>query len=262
MARLVPRRLAPDEQATLVEHLSELRHRIVLCLICLAPAFILAYAFHARLIEWLLELLPPNTPLVTLGVTEPFTTSLKVSFYAALALTLPFLLWQAWAFFAPAVGASTQRTLSLFVVLASGLFLCGVAFSYFIVLPKALAFLTSYDEGLYSEQIRASYFLSFVSVMMLATGVAFLMPIFILGLVKLGVLSSAMLRRNRRFGMVGMVSFAILLPTVDPVSLALEVVPLLILFESSIWLSAFMERRWERTAEDDDEAAAEDAPES
>lgn len=255
MARFMPRRLAPDEQATLVEHLSELRHRLIVCLIALAPAFGVAYAFHEQLIEWLMELLPPNTPLVTLGVTEPFTTSLKVSFYAALAICLPILLWQVWAFLAPAVDHATQRVISVLVAIASALFACGMAFSYLIVLPKALDFLVDYDSELYESQIRASYFLSFVSVMMLASGVAFLMPIFILGLVRLGVVTSATLRRNRRIGMVGMLSFAILLPTVDPVSLALEVVPLIVLFELSIWLAVFMERRWDRSYRESFEAS-------
>ncbi len=127
---------------------------------------------------------------------------------------------------------------------ASGLFVAGMAFCYFVVLPKALDFLIGYDGDLYEEQVRANYYFSFVIMTMLASGIAFLMPIFILGLVRLGVLSSAKLRRNRRIGIAAMVAFAVLLPTVDPVSLAFEVVPLLALFELSIWLSAAMERRW------------------
>lgn len=255
MARIIPRRLAPEEQATLVEHLAELRHRVFICLIALVPAFAVAYAFHDRLIKWLMELLPEGTPLVTLGVTEPFTTSLKVSFYAALAICLPILLWQVWAFLAPAVDRTAQRVISVLVLFATVLFACGIAFSYTIVLPKALDFLVSYDSELYEEQIRASYFLSFVTVMLLASGVAFLMPIFVLGLVRLGVVSSSKLRRNRRIGMVAMLAFAILLPTVDPVSLALEVVPLMILFELSIWLAVFMERRWDRSYRESLEAS-------
>jgi len=117
-----------------------------------------------------------------------------------------------------------------------------------VVLPRALTFLVDYDSGLYTTQIRASYYLSFVALTLLAFGIAFQMPIFILALVRLGVLSSDRLRRNRRLGYVLMLTFAILLPTVDPVSLVLEVVPLLVLFELSIWLSVFMERRWERSA--------------
>ena len=185
---------------------------------------------------------------MTLGVTEPFTTSLKVSFYAAIAIVLPILLWQVWAFLAPAVSDDTQRVIGVFVVLATFLFVAGVAFCYAIVLPKALTFLVDYDSELYTEQIRASYFLSFVTLTLLAFGIAFEMPIFILGLVRLGVLTADRLRKNRRIGYVGMLAFAILLPTVDPVSLVLETVPLLVLFEASIWISVFMERRWERAA--------------
>lgn len=246
--RIVPRRLSHDEEATLVEHLTELRQRLLICIFAIVPAFALAYAFHEKLISRLMDLVPEGTPIVTLGVTEPFTTSLKVSFYAAVAIVLPILLWQAWAFFAPAVGVETQRVLGVFVVLATGLFVVGVVFCYAIVLPKALSFLVDYDSELYTEQIRASYFLSFVALTLLAFGIAFEMPIFVLGLVRLGVLSAERLRRNRRVGYVAMLAFAILLPTVDPVSLVLEVAPLLVLYEISIWLSVVMERRWERSA--------------
>jgi sec-independent protein translocase protein TatC len=246
--RIVPRRLSHDEEATLVEHLTELRHRLLICIFAIVPAFGLAYGFHGRLIGRLMDLLPEGTPVVTLGVTEPFTTSLKVSFYAAIALVLPVLLWQVWAFLAPAVGEDTQRVLGVFVVLATGLFAAGVAFCYTIVLPKALSFLVDYDADLYTQQIRASYFLTFVALTLLAFGIAFEMPIFVLALVRLGVLSSERLRANRRLGYVLMLAFAILLPTVDPVSLVLEVAPLLVLFEISIWISVLMERRWERAA--------------
>ena len=248
MARMLPRRLGHDEEASLVEHLTELRHRLFICLGSIIPAFALAYAFHDHLIERLKDLLPPGTPLVTFGVTEPFLTSLKVSFYAAIALVLPIILWQVWAFLAPAVGEDTQRVLGVFVVLATALFAAGVAFCYVVVLPKALTFLVDYDSDLYTTQIRASYYLSFVALTLLAFGLAFQMPIFVLALVRLGVLSSARLRSNRRVGYVLMLVFAILLPTVDPVSLALEVAPLLVLYELSIWISVLMERRWERAA--------------
>ena len=103
--------------------------------------------------------------------------------------------------------------------------------------------------------MRASYFLSFVTLTMLAVGLAFEMPIFVLALVKLGVLSSQTLRRNRRIGYVSMFAFAILLPTVDPISLAFEVVPLILLFELSIWLAVLMERRWERPYDESFEAS-------
>lgn len=252
--RLAPRRLEPDEEATLVEHLTELRHRLFIGLGALVPAFLLAFAFHSHLIEWLKRPLPPDKHLVTLGVTEPFTTAVKVSMLAAIGIALPILLWQVWAFLAPAMNRATQRVISIFVVVATVLFAAGVAFSYFVVLPAAVEFLTNFDDSLYSIQIRASYYLSFTSMVLLASGLAFEMPIFILALVRLGVLSSAKLRRNRRIGIVVMVTFAILLPTVDPVSLAFETIPLLVLFEASIWLSVLMERRWAAARGEDDDS--------
>jgi len=249
MARMLPRRLGHEEEASLVEHLAELRHRLFICLGSIIPAFALAYAFHDDLIERLEELLPPgHQNLVAFGVTEPFITSLKVSFYAAIALVLPVILWQVWAFLAPAVKDDTQRVLGAFVVLSTALFATGLVFCYVIVLPRALTFLVEYDSDLYTTQIRASYYLSFVALTLLAFGIAFQMPIFVLALVRIGVLTSARLRSNRRIGYVVMLVFAILLPTVDPVSLVLEVAPLLVLYELSIWLSVVMERRWERSA--------------
>ena len=139
-----------------------------------------------------------------------------------------------------------QRVVVVFVVIATALFATGVVFMYYVVLPRALDFLTSYDDELYDNQIRASYYYSFAALTLVAGGIAFLMPIFVLGLVRLRVLTSDRLRSNRRIAFVVLLVFAILLPTVDPVSLAFEVVPLVLLFELSIWMSVFMERRWDR----------------
>jgi sec-independent protein translocase protein TatC len=242
--RLAPRRLRADEEATVVEHLSELRHRLFIVLAAVIPAFLLCFAFHSRLIEWLKRPLPDDKTLVTLGVVEPFTTAVKVSAIAAIAIVLPILVWQLWGFLAPAVDEATQRALRGFIVLATVLFAIGVAFAYVVVLPAAISFLTNFDDTLYDVQIRASYYLSFTSLVLLASGLAFEMPIFILALVRIRVLSYDRLRRNRRIGYVLMVCFAILLPTVDPVSLLFETIPLLLLFELSIRLAKIMERRW------------------
>jgi sec-independent protein translocase protein TatC len=242
--RRLPRRLGYGEEATLVEHLDEFRSRLIVSIVAVGVFFPIAYFFHERLVDWLIRPLPDDKQLVTLGVTEPFTTSVKLSFYAALALAFPVLVWQAWSFFAPAVEQGRQRIVARFVALATLLFAGGMAFSYYVILPKALAFLTGFDEELYDIQIRASYYLSFVSLMIFATGLVFQLPIFVLALVRLRILTTDQLRRNRKMSYVILLGAAILLPTVDPVSLAFEVIPLWVLFELSIWLSVFMERRW------------------
>jgi sec-independent protein translocase protein TatC len=241
----LPRRLQHGEEATLVEHLGELRARLVISLLTLAPAFVVAFYFQEDIVHWLKQPLPDDKVVVTLGVIEPFTTAVKVSLAVAVAVTLPVLLYQLWAFLAPAIETSVQRTVAVFATMATVLFATGVTFSYVVVLPRALDFLTNFNEDEFDVQIRASYYFSFVTLTLIATGLAFQMPIFILALVRLRILTAEKLRRNRRIGIVFMVVFAVLLPTVDPVSLTLEVVPLLLLFELSIWLSAFMEKRWD-----------------
>jgi len=246
--RVLPRRLEHGEEATLVEHLGELRTRLIISLAALGLAFVVIFPFHDHLVEWLKEPLPDDKKLVTLGVTEPFTTSIKLSFYAAIAVALPVLLYQLWSFLAPAVDESTQRVVSVFVGLATALFAGGLVFGYTVVLPRALSFLTEYDDELYDVQIRASYYYGFVSLALLGMALVFELPIFILALVRLRVLTSDRLRRNRRIGIFLVVFIAALLPTVDPVSLAFEAIPMVILFELSIWLAVLMERRWERAA--------------
>lgn len=249
--RWLPRRLAHGEEATLVEHLDELRARLIVSIVAIVPAFALAFAFHEEIIEWLTGPLPDDRRLVTLGVSEPFTTSVKVSFIAAIAVVLPVILWQIWSFLAPAVEEHFQRVVLVFVSIATGLFACGVVFMYYVVLPRALEFLTSYDEELYDIQIRASYYYTFVALLLLGGGLGFLLPIFVLALVRLRILSSDRLRRNRKIAFVLLLIGAALLPTVDPVSLAFEVVPLVLLFEGSIWLAVLMEKRWQREWDDE-----------
>jgi sec-independent protein translocase protein TatC len=247
--RRLPRRLTHGEEATLVEHLGELRTRLLIALGSVALFIPFTYAFHERLVHWLTGPLPDNRKpkLVTLSVAEPFTTSVKVAIFAALALALPVILYQLWSFLAPAFEAHTQRVVSTFVLLATALFAGGVAFGYFIVLPRALSFLTSYDTELYEIQIRASYYFSFVTFALFGMGLIFELPIFILALVRLRILSADRLRRNRRMGWFLAVLGAVLLPTVDLVSLFFETIPILALFELSIWLAVLMEKRWERT---------------
>jgi sec-independent protein translocase protein TatC len=243
----LPRRLSHGEEASLVEHLDELRTRLLIGLSSVAIGFVVAFVFHKHLIHWLNAPLPADQKKpITLGVTEPLVTSIKVSLWAGFALALPVILWQLWSFFAPAVEEHAQRIVATFVGLATVLFAGGLAFGYWVVLPPGVQFLLNYDTDLFNAQIRASYYYSFAAFLLVALALVFELPIFVLTLVRLGVLTTAKLRRNRRTGYVIMFVIAVALPTADPVSLVLETIPLLILYELSIWLSVFMERRWKR----------------
>ena len=241
------RRLRHDEGAELVDHLGELRIRLFVCVTAIAACFVAGYLVHDRLIALLEAPLPGDRKLVTYGVTEPFVTSVQVSLAAGLALALPIVLWQLWSFLAPAFQPHLQRTIGWCVAFATALFVGGLAFAYRVALPAALKFLTSYDQNIYDIQIRAKDYVSFAVLVLVAVGVVFELPAFIVGLARLGILSSSTLRHNRRIGYVAVAALAVALPGVDPVTTVFEMVPLLVLFEASIWLSVLVERRRART---------------
>jgi sec-independent protein translocase protein TatC len=243
MKRL-PRRLGHGEEATLVEHLDELRARIFVSLGALAIGFAVAFVFHKHLLTWLNAPLPDRVGKpTTLGVAEPFLTAMKVSLMAGFALAFPVIVWQLWSFLAPAVEQHAERVVLTFVLIATVLLAVGVSFGYWIVLPKAIHFLTNFDQDQFNIQIRAQNYYSFVLTVLFAVGLVFELPIFMLALVRLGVLSTTTLRRNRRLGYFIVAVIAVLLPGIDPVTTTLEAVPLILLYEASIWLAVLMERR-------------------
>jgi sec-independent protein translocase protein TatC len=239
----LPRRLKHGQGAELVDHLDELRSRLIVSLVAVGAAFGVAYLEHQRLVRWLEAPLPGDRKLVTYGVAEPFLTSLQVSFAAGIALALPIVLWQLWSFLAPAVEPKAQRAVMWCVVSATVLFAGGIAFGYGIALPAALRFLTNYDSSIYDIQIRAREYISFAVAVLVAVGVVFELPAVIVTLARLGIVKSQSLRKQRRIGYAVTAVVAVALPGVDPVTTVLEMIPLFILFEASIWLSVVAERR-------------------
>ena len=228
-----PRRFPREEEATLVEHLDELRGRILVALAAVAVATAVAFVFHNRILEWLARPLPPeHRHLAAFGVTEPFSVSVMVSLYAGLLFALPVILSQLWSFLVPALDPAAERRILLLT-----------AFGYGILLPRAVHWLTSYDPTHFRLLIRASSYYSFVVTVLLGVVCVFETPLVVLTLVNLGVLSSAGLRRNRRKGYFIVAVVALALPGPDPVTTLLELLPMWALFEGSIWLAVLAERR-------------------
>jgi sec-independent protein translocase protein TatC len=243
---VLPRRLRHGEEATLVEHLGELRARLIISLAALAVAFAVAYAFHGHLLDWLNRPLPNRLQKpVTFSPIEPFATSVWVSLWAALLLALPVIFWQLWSFLAPAVEEHRQRSMAALVVFATALGLGGVAFGYFVILPPAIHFLTGYDSPQhYTVLIRARDYYRFASFVLLGVGLAFEVPVFVLALVRLRILTAAKLRSTWRIGVFAMTVLGVILPGVDPVTTLLSVIPLVLLYVLSIGLATFLEPRW------------------
>jgi sec-independent protein translocase protein TatC len=242
--RALPRRLSHGEEATLAEHLDELRRRLFVVLGALAVTAIAAYAFHSQLLVWLNRPLPAgHRHLVTLGVAEPFTVSLTVSLYAGVVLASPVILWQVWAFFAPAFEPRAERKVLGLAAFAAALGAAGVSFGYWIVLPRAMEWLTNYDSTVYLHFIQARAYYSFVATVLLGIVIVFQLPLVVLGLVRLDILSSRTLRKHRRVGYFVVTVIALALPGPDPMTTFLELLPMWALFEGSIWLAFLIERR-------------------
>ncbi|HET7426836.1 MAG TPA: twin-arginine translocase subunit TatC [Gemmatimonadales bacterium] len=180
---------------------------------------------------------------ITLGLGEPFSTSVTIAFAFALLLGLPFLLIQAWAFISPAIAPAERRAVRPLLLCAPVLFATGVAFAYLLVLPPAVRFLQGFNHGAFDVLVQARAYYRFELTTMLALGAMFEIPVVLLALGRVGVLSSAALRRHRRHAIVGLSVLGALLPGTDPVTTVLEALPLFGLYEATIVLLRVSERR-------------------
>src|SRR5919109_61004 len=236
------RPVSHEDRLTLIEHLDELRTRIVVSLVALAVALGLCFWQNHLILDLLNHPLPDNRQPITFGVTEPFMTTLTVSAYAALLLSLPVILYQVYAFVLPAFSPGERRIVLPLLLMVPVLLFAGVAFGYFVVLPAALKFLLNFNESEFNIQIRAREYYSFAAMTLAALGILFQIPVVILALTRLGITNPGQLRRLRRHAIVVIAIIAMLLPGTDPVTMLIAMVPLLVLYELSILLAVLVER--------------------
>jgi sec-independent protein translocase protein TatC len=236
MARIRP--VSHEDRLTLVEHLDELRTRIVVCLVVFGVALALCFWQNHLLLEIASGPLPSDhEKLLTFGVTEAFTTTLTVATYAALIVSLPILLYQGYAYLLPAFSDRERRVILPILLAVPVLFLAGVAFGYYVVMPAAVKFLLGFNDTQFNVQVRARDYYSFFSTTLLACGLVFQLPLAILAVTRLGIVSVRQLTRNRRYAYLIIAVIAAALPGVDPISMLIEMVPLLLLFELSILIA-------------------------
>jgi sec-independent protein translocase protein TatC len=236
------RRIRPigyEDRLSVVDHLDELRSRLIIC----GVAFVAAWALTIWQNDLVLEIV--NKPLpeeieepITLGPAEAFYTTLTNAAYVALILALPVILYQLYAFILPAFSPTERKVATPLLLLVPVLFIGGVVFCYFVVLAPALDWLLSFNADEFNTQVRARDYYSFITLLMLAMGIGFQIPVGVLAACKLGVTSAEKLRRSRRYAIVAIVVLASLLPTLDPLTLILESIPLYLLYELSILLAA------------------------
>jgi sec-independent protein translocase protein TatC len=299
-----------DDRLSLVEHLDELRTRLILCIVAFLAAFALCFWQNDRILDIMdrpleksaftkdsedplersalfqeslkrlslqLEVLSrqmarsedataaekaewatlsrqaaataaaaPKASArrpVTLGVGEPFTVTFKVVGYAALLLALPFLLYQAYAFVLPAFSPNERQIALPLMAMVPFLFVAGVVFAYYMVLPNAINFLQNFNDDNFDILLQARDYYKFSIMVLAAMGLLFQVPIGILAVTRVGIVTPRQLRKNRRYAILVIAIVAMLLPGQDPVTMCLLMAPLIVLFEGSILLAALVDRR-------------------
>src|SRR3954453_8260985 len=231
-----------DDRLTVVQHLDELRTRIVVSISAFSVAFALCFWQNSRLLDIANMPLPDGRVPITLGVAEPFTTTVTVSAYAAIVISLPVILYQAYAYMLPAMTDRERRVIVPFLIMAPLLFVAGVVFGYFVVLPAATKFLLNFNQDQFNIQIRAKDYYSFFTLTLGVMGLIFQLAIGILAVTRLGIVTPEQLTENRRYAYVVLLIVAMLLPGTDPVTMLIEAAPLILLYELSIILAKLVGR--------------------
>lgn len=236
MRRLRP--ISHDDRLSVVDHLDELRSRLIMCALAFGVAWAITGWQNHLVLEIVNAPLPDGIEPITLGPAEAFYSTLTNSAYFALLIAAPVILYQLYAFILPAFSPIERKVATPLLLLVPVLFIAGVVFCYFVVLTPALDFLLNFNADEFNTQVRARDYYSFVTLLMLAMGIGFQIPVGVLAACKLGVTNAEKLRKSRRYAIVAIVVLAALLPTIDPLTLILEAIPLYLLYEFSIVLAA------------------------
>lgn len=235
------RKARDEKRMPFLDHLEELRWRLIKCLIAVAVASILCYAAAGKLMSFLTRPYPKQ--LVFLSPAEGFMVTLKVSLFGGLVLALPVVFYQLWQFIAPGLLEKERRYVPLVVIVSTVSFIVGALFAYWVMIPLALRFFLGFESSTLVATIRVNEYLGFVTNMMLVFGVVFEMPLLSFFLARIGVLTPQFLRSKRPYSVVAILTIAAVLTPPDVLSQILLAGPMLILYEVSIWVAAVAARR-------------------
>jgi sec-independent protein translocase protein TatC len=231
-----------DDHLTLVEHLDELRTRLIVSIAALLVATALCFWQNDLLLDIANKPLPGDLVPITFGVTEPFMTTLTLSVYGGLLLSLPVILYQLYAYVLPAFSHRERRVVLPFLLMVPFLFVAGVVFAYFVVIPAATQFLLNFNAAEFNIEVRAREYYSFFALTCIAVGILFQIPIAVLAVTRLGITTPQQLARNRKYAILIIAVVAMLLPGTDPVTMLISMLPLILLFEFSLLLARALGR--------------------
>lgn len=220
-------------ELSIIEHLDELRYRLIICLVTVLVFSIFTYNFSNQIIEFLKKPYPDK--LVFLNPVEPFNVVIKISLFGGFILALPVIFYEIWKFVTPGMALKERKYVFIFVPVAIILFCCGIAFSYLLFLPVSLKFLIGFGQGMFQPMISINNYFSFVMFLSLILGLIFEVPLVIMLLLKLKIIQYNTLAKSRKF-MVVMAFFTagIITPTSDIFNQCIIAVLLIILYETGL----------------------------
>lgn len=233
-----------DKPLTLLEHLSELRKRIIISLLAIGIATIVSFSFSSQLLKVLK--LPASGLIEKLVFFSPegaFLIYLRIALFSGIIISMPVILYQLWAFVNPAIEERFKRGITYFILFSSILFIAGCAFCYFMVLPPALRFLLGFAQEELAPVISAERYISFVTILILGMGLIFQMPVVSFFLARWGIINARLLRRKYKYAIVVIfIIAAMITPTADVFNMLVFALPMLILYEISIWIAYVVKR--------------------
>jgi sec-independent protein translocase protein TatC len=241
-----------EEKLPLTAHLEELKKRLIRSLIGIGIGFCACYYFKDWLFKIitkpLMDVMPKNSYMIYTSLPEAFFTYMKIAFFASLFLTAPFTLYQIWKFISPGLYAREKKYVIPFVLTSTLLFVGGVVFAYFLALPPAFGFFVEFSTDTLRPMFTMREYLSFALKLLLAFGVSFELPVFIFFMAKLGIVNSRLLAKQRRYAiLIIFIVAAILTPSPDAFTQCIMAVPLMILYEFSIYVAKFAEKKKKET---------------
>ena len=235
--------MSDDNKLTFLGHLGELRQRLIRCVIAVVIASIISFVFFKPIFYYLI--LPAgDINLVYIEMTEMIGTIMKVCLTSGVILAMPYLTYQLLMFVSPALTRKEKKYVYFILPWIALMFVGGVAFGYFILIPPATRFLITFGSDIAVPQIKIGNYISIVSRLLLAIGLAFEMPVVTTFLARLGIITSKWLASKRKIAIISaFILAAIITPTFDPINQSLVAVPLIILYEMSIWLAKLVQRK-------------------
>ncbi len=240
---MVIRDMQEEKRLTLIGHLEELRQRLIVCLGAIAISSVLCYRYAKEILNLLTR---PLEQLVFISPLELFFVYLKIAVIGGLVLASPIILYQIWRFVSTGLLPEERRHTLIFFPFSLLLFLLGAGFAYFIVIPFGIRFLLSFATEKITPMISVGRYISFAGMLIFASGIVFELPVAVLFLTKLGLVTPRLLRRNWKYAVVLVfIIAAVITPTPDVFTQCLLAIPMLILYEISIWLSYLV---WKKTA--------------